>query len=1186
MINIVHTPNKSLNKISENTLNILKGAQNQLLTQSPDKTTSPAYTPSLPNSISLRDALASNKYTDIGMGLYKYTSNDDDYGKIWVKKSILNKDTGKTEEWLVVYTNDEDEIVRQAAMEEWRGMGKVASQKTAIDYEAYRNNPQYQKYFNYLMRLNNQSGWGPGKFAEEGQDALEQQFPELDDIEAGQVLNTFLGEMGYFSEMGGERFAANKIKTNMKEMNQFLSKKANLQSYKAFVIQKLENLGKIEEEDELSDFTSGDMLPYIHEVEQFNDAESINNVLYDLFGSWEDVIDYINQYLNSYGDKVSSFQRFAADVKPENIPIAPGIKSKNLSLDESGGAGTGTVTVEFTDVNKAWDFYQNEVAPGGEKEAPKEEEIPQEEAQGQQSAPPPQTPVQQFPQVQPKASSKKANYGEGVTEDQYGQLLQEGDRVRDDEGRRGEVTKVVGDSVYVNWDGVAEQVKAPISAKTLTKWASPTISEFSDGIKGVKVYKYTKQDKSFGRKPWEIVLKEAMNQKVASYEKYSFVNEDGIEIPITLKKGIKIGEMFERPDNHELVRFAGWIEKKSIMDNGEPEDDYNGPKKDDDDCKEGSQKTAATLDISIEAEDDVLDRIVENLIEGVDDALNGDELEGGLADEKGEDEFDEEQLEKGEDVEMEHTDDEDIAEEIAKDHLMEMDDYYDKLEDMEEEGGKKKKESKLKKKSDDFNDIYDNNPGFDTTPPDDEYAELQKKIENDEVTKLYYAPSDSFEWTDGKRWWNDFGQELRAPDEYDPNQEGYTPFGDEGDIYSSKKIAKVVKEDGKWKVKSESDKTLGTHDTKEEAEKQLQAIEINKHKESKLNKKSDHAMTPNFGAWVAHISSKLPDDKFTEYHRILGEYLPEHIEYRDIVRGVDRLSLGQKIDLEHKLYNLLGMKESNIKSLSFGYDLGGDIRDDWRDTDADDWLLNPPEGVPEEREKYEVVFDSASGKWVVIDTERDGEIVFSDENMETAEHYARDKNYPSGESVASRVANMRVEWDDIPYATQQRINNLEREIEDIKTFQTMNKENREKIKELQQKIDRLEAPYTKTAADISDEIPPMSNVSDESQYADINAPQMQQPLPPRPELNQSPGDVLYDSEKTKGEGNKFQVTTDPGEKTVTVKFIEDEQDKILDQAINEGAGNPLQPQPVQQQSLTQNNRPQKEFEETDSQVNF
>jgi hypothetical protein len=45
----------------------------------------------------------------------------------------------------------------------------------------------------------------------------------------------------------------------------------------------------------------------------------------------------------------------------------------------------------------------------------------------------------------------------------------------------------------------------------------------------------------------------------------------------------------------------------------------------------------------------------------------------------------------------------------------------------------------------------------------------------------YYQPSDSYELFDEKenKWYNMSGQELRNPDEYNKNQEGYTPFGDE-----------------------------------------------------------------------------------------------------------------------------------------------------------------------------------------------------------------------------------------------------------------------------------------------------------------------------------------------------------------------------------------------------------------------
>ena len=58
--------------------------------------------------------------------------------------------------------------------------------------------------------------------------------------------------------------------------------------------------------------------------------------------------------------------------------------------------------------------------------------------------------------------------------------------------------------------------------------------------------------------------------------------------------------------------------------------------------------------------------------------------------------------------------------------------------------------------------------------------EFQQKINNGEVWEEYYAPSASEEYTDGRFFYNRSGQQLRNPKEYDPNGEGYTPFGDEG----------------------------------------------------------------------------------------------------------------------------------------------------------------------------------------------------------------------------------------------------------------------------------------------------------------------------------------------------------------------------------------------------------------------
>jgi len=60
-----------------------------------------------------------------------------------------------------------------------------------------------------------------------------------------------------------------------------------------------------------------------------------------------------------------------------------------------------------------------------------------------------------------------------------------------------------------------------------------------------------------------------------------------------------------------------------------------------------------------------------------------DLVPGGLADKKKPSDFDPKQLAKGVKVEMEHTDDRGLAQEISMDHLTEDPDYYIKLQKME-----------------------------------------------------------------------------------------------------------------------------------------------------------------------------------------------------------------------------------------------------------------------------------------------------------------------------------------------------------------------------------------------------------------------------------------------------------------------------------------------------------------------
>jgi len=73
-----------------------------------------------------------------------------------------------------------------------------------------------------------------------------------------------------------------------------------------------------------------------------------------------------------------------------------------------------------------------------------------------------------------------------------------------------------------------------------------------------------------------------------------------------------------------------------------------------------------------------------------------DILSGGRADDSSTSDFSHDQLKKGVSVEMEHTNTPALAQEIAEDHLEELPDYYDRLEEMEEEGKRELKKAAMR----------------------------------------------------------------------------------------------------------------------------------------------------------------------------------------------------------------------------------------------------------------------------------------------------------------------------------------------------------------------------------------------------------------------------------------------------------------------------------------------------------
>lgn len=60
-----------------------------------------------------------------------------------------------------------------------------------------------------------------------------------------------------------------------------------------------------------------------------------------------------------------------------------------------------------------------------------------------------------------------------------------------------------------------------------------------------------------------------------------------------------------------------------------------------------------------------------------------EKMKGGLGDKRPDGDFDPKKLEQGIKIEMEHTNDRQVAKEIAKDHLSEDPNYYEKLKKIE-----------------------------------------------------------------------------------------------------------------------------------------------------------------------------------------------------------------------------------------------------------------------------------------------------------------------------------------------------------------------------------------------------------------------------------------------------------------------------------------------------------------------
>jgi len=132
---------------------------------------------------------------------------------------------------------------------------------------------------------------------------------------------------------------------------------------------------------------------------------------------------------------------------------------------------------------------------------------------------------------------------------------------------------------------------------------------------------------------------------------------------------------------------------------------------------------------------------------------------------------------------------------------------------------------------------------------------------------------------------------------------------------------------------------------------------------------------------------------------------------------------------------------------------------------------------------------------------------------------------------------------------------------------------------------KTDSPTSHTAADISDEVPPMGWTTQESKHPPKNAPA---PLPQKPELVQAPpaGDVIYDSKRAE-DASRFQTTVNPEDRSVTVKFLGSPQEEALQEAVAQSPTPPQVPNPAPTQPLAKDQTaPKQEFSDQEIPVQY
>jgi hypothetical protein len=290
------------------------------------------------------EAMSTGRFEYKGMDIYKEADTDTELGKIWFKKEYDNPVTGQKETWLCVYTNDDEDMARQVVNS---NLQKSTLKKTAV-----------------LVSIKD----AHGNSLTSGATVADESTGRVGKVEG--LVNDGGFKKAHVQWENGVTDLVPTSRLNVISSTQKTSKKTELnQELKIYKTPELW-------ETDFINLQPGDKVK-VKKLEDtnYNDEQyKVGKVKYkgDIYYVSEE--DY---------NKLEGNQKTAAapgaptTPKPKDIPLAPGIQSKNITMNQGGADGTAKVEINFSDPQQGLDFYQNKVGPSAEQAAPAAPAAPQ-----------------------------------------------------------------------------------------------------------------------------------------------------------------------------------------------------------------------------------------------------------------------------------------------------------------------------------------------------------------------------------------------------------------------------------------------------------------------------------------------------------------------------------------------------------------------------------------------------------------------------------------------------------------------------------------------------------------------------------------------------------------------------------------------------------------------------------------